>query len=39
MIDFILFISIFGGIYSMSIQKNLIRAMQTIGQMRAVIGE
>jgi len=39
MLDLIIFISLFGGIYYMNIKKNLIRGMQTIGQMRAVIGE
>jgi len=39
MLDLIIFISLFGGIYFMNIKKNLIRGMQTIGQMRAVIGE
>ena len=39
MIDQIIFISLFGGIYHMNIKNNLIRTMQTIGQMRAVIGE
>ena len=29
----------FGGIDYMNMKKNLIRSMQTIGQMRAVIGE
>ena len=39
MLDFIIFISFFGGIYYMNMKNNLIRTMQTIGQMRAVIGE
>ena len=39
MIDQIIFISLLGGIYYMKIKNNLIRTMQTIGQMRAVIGE
>jgi len=39
MIDSIIFISLFGGIYYMNMKNNLIRGMQTIGQMRAVIGE
>ena len=34
----IISISNFGGII-MNMKKNLIRSMQTIGQMRAVIGE
>jgi hypothetical protein len=39
MLDLIIFISFFGGMYYMTIKNNLIRSMQTIGQMRAVIGE
>ena len=39
MLDLIIFISLFGGMYFMNIKKNLIRGMQTIGQMRAVIGD
>ena len=39
MTDLIVFISLLGGMYYMNIKKNLIRGMQTIGQMRAVIGE
>ena len=39
MTDLIIFISLFGGIYYMNMRNNLIRSMQTIGQMRAVIGE
>ena len=39
MLDLLVFISLFGGMYYMNIKNNLIRGMQTIGQMRAVIGE
>ena len=39
MIDLVIFISLFGGMYYMNMKKNLIRGMQTIGEMRCVIGE
>ena len=39
MLEPIIFISLFGGMYFMNIKNNLIRGMQTIGQMRTVIGE
>lgn len=39
MIDLIIFISLFGGFYYMNIKENLIRGMQTIGEMRFHVGE
>jgi hypothetical protein len=37
--DLIIYISLFGGFYYMNIMKNLIRGMQTIGEMRCHVGE
>jgi len=39
MLDLIIYISLFGGFYYMNIKKNLIRGMQTIGEMRCYVGE
>ena len=39
MLDLIIYISLFGGFYYMNIMKNLIRGMQTIGEMRCYVGE
>ena len=39
MLDLMIYISLFGGLYYMYIMKNLIRSMQAIGEMRFHVSE